>query len=391
MNPKPKTQNLAPAKAFLSIVGGLLLAALALLAAGYHPVEAFLALFSGATGIMPGKAVGANDVALGAFHLGPLDIILHFSKDQCAGSLYRATPILLTGLSVALGLRAGLFNIGAQGQMTVGALAAALAGLIGANGKSGLPPVIHIPLTLLAGAAAGAAWGAIPGILKALRGVHEVIITIMLNFIAMDIAGYLVTHNLKDNTKNSMAPQTAHMAKSALLEPLIPRSNLTIGLFIALAAVLVVSFLIRRMALGYEIRAVGQGTDAARAAGIPVASILIKTMALAGGLAGLAGAIEVMAVQHYFTPESAGSYGFDGIAVALLGGTNGSGLVGSALFFGALANGARNMQLLTDVPDTIAVMVQAFVIVFVGIRWHRAQKIAKALPRETPLTERQTQ
>ena len=354
-------------KAAASIAIGLLLAAAVMQASGYHPVEAFTALFSGATGLFSGEAVGANDVSLGAFH---------FSKDKLAGSLYHATPLLLTGLSVALGLRAGLFNIGAQGQMTVGALAAAVVGLIGANGKGGLPPAVHIPLTLLAGAVAGAVWGAIPGALKALRGVHEVIVTIMLNFVALNLAAYLVTHNLKDTARNSMAPQTALMAQSAFLPPLVPNSNLTIGLFLALIAVAAVFFLVLKTALGYEIRAVGQGTEAARAAGIPVAAILIKTMALSGALAGIAGALEAMAVTHRYIGGVEGTYGFDGIAVALLGGMNGGGILGSALFFGALANGARYMQLITDVPDTIAAIVQAFVILFVGVRWQRSRNRA---------------
>ncbi len=360
-----------PVKAILSIVVGLLLAALVMQVCGYSPGAAFTALFSGATGLASGPAVSPGDVALGAFH---------FSPDKLGGSLYHATPLLLTGLAVALGLRAGLFNIGAAGQMTVGALAAAIAGMMGgaAHGKGGLPPLIHIPLTLLAGMGAGAVWGAIPGLLKALRGVHEVIATIMLNFVALNLAAYLVTHNLKDAAKNSMAPQTGLMAKSAWLPPLLPNTSFTIGFFLAIAAVIAVSFLIKRTALGYEIRAVGQGTDAARAAGIPVAAILVKTMALSGALAGLAGAMEAMSVTHRYIGGVEGTYGFDGIAVALLGGANGGGLMGSALFFGALANGARNMQLVTDAPDTIASIVQAFVIVFVGIRWQRSQSAAKA-------------
>ena len=341
-------------------------------ASGYHPLEAFAALFSGATGLFPGKAVSANDVALGAFHL---------SRDKLAGSLYHATPLLLTGLAVALGLRAGLFNIGAQGQMTVGALAAALVGLIGADGKGGLPPAIHLPLTMAAGAVAGTVWGAIPGALKALRGVHEVIVTIMLNFVALNLAAYLVTHNLKDTARNSMAPQTALMAKSAWLPPLVPNTSLTIGLFLALFAVAGVSFMMRKTALGYEIRAVGQGKDAARAAGIPVAAILIKTMALSGALAGVAGALEAMTVTHRYIGGVEGTYGFDGIAVALLGSGGGGGILGSALFFGALANGARYMQLITDVPDTLAAIVQAFVILLVGVRWHRSQKSANPMER----------
>ena len=369
-------------RSLLSIAAGLALAAVLMRVSGYHPAEAFAALWAGATGLQSGPPNGAADVGL---HIGPF--VAHLNTYQLANSLARMTPLLLTGLAVALGLRAGLFNIGAQGQMLIGALAAAAVGLLG--GKSGLAPVVHIPLTLCCGALAGAAWGAVPGLLKALRGVHEVIATIMLNFVALYLAQYLVTHNLKDTASSTMSPQSPLMAKSAWLPPFVPNANLTAGFVLAILAAFAVSLLIRRTALGYEIRAVGQGADAARAAGIPVAGILVKTMALSGALAGLAGAIEVMGLHHRYVPGAAGNYGFDGIAVALLGGLNGGGIVFSAAFFGLLESGAQNMQLLTDVPDTIATIVQAVVIVFIGIRWRRKIKAAVTAPGVPNAAERQ--
>lgn len=354
----------------LSILVGLFLAALVMWVSGYDPRAAYSALWSGATGLQPGPARSPNDLPIGiGSRLGHLD------RFVLAQSLAKATPLLFAGLSVAIGLRAGLFNIGAQGQMAVGALVAALVGTLGTPGGAGggWPPWLHIPLTLLAGAAAGALWGGLPGLLKARRGVHEVISTIMLNYIAANLASYLVTHGLKDPNPKNMAPQTALMASSSWLAPLpfAPGSNLTVGLLLALAAAAGIAFLIHRTALGFEIRAVGVGVEAARATGVPVARVMVVAMAISGALAGVAGAVEVMGVHHRYVQGVAGSYGFDGIAVALLGGLNGGGAALSALFFGALANGAIGMQAQTDVPDSISVIVQAVVILLIGVRYSR--------------------
>ncbi len=335
-----------------SVTIGLILAAALMKASGYPPGEAFSALWTGATGLAAGPPAGTHALAFGSGHIALF---------QMAQSLSKMTPLLFCGLAVALGLRAGLFNIGAQGQMTFGALAAAAVGM-----RTGLPPLLHIPLTLAAGAIAGAVWAALPGLLKARRGVHEVISTIMLNFVALDIANYLITHNMRD--PNSQNPQTPEVAASAVLAPLIPHTALTVGLLLALLAALAVTLLIRCTALGYAIRAVGLGAEAARAAGIAVPRTLIVTMALSGALAGLAGAVEVMGVQHRYATGIAASYGFDGIAVALLGGLGGIGVAFSALFFGGLASGSSYMESLTNVPAPISVIVQAVVIAFVGMR-----------------------
>lgn len=358
-------------RALGSVLVGLLLVAVIMQLTGYDPRAAYSALWAGATGLQAGKATSPNDLPLLS-----TPFALHLNKFVLAQSLAKVTPLLFAGLSVAIGLRAGLFNIGAQGQMIFGALAAAVVGLIGVgadkNGTGSLSPLLHVPLALLAGALAGAAWGALAGLLRAWRGVHEVISTIMLNYVAVNLVTYLTTHSLKD--PHSMAAQTPMMARASWLAPIVPGSNLTAGILFALLAAAAMSFLIRRTALGYTIRAVGLGADAAQANGIPVARTLVLTMALSGALAGLAGAVEVTGVHHRFVQGVAGSYGFDGIAVALLGGLGGGGVALSALFFGALASGASFMQLQTDVPDSIAVIVQAVVIVFVGIRtWGRGR------------------
>jgi simple sugar transport system permease protein len=363
-------------RSLLSIITGLFLVGIVMQISGYDSRAAFGALWGGATGVLSGPASKPDDLAFGA---GPW--IGHLDRYQLAQSLAKATPLLFTGMAVAVALRAGLFNIGAHGQMILGALSAAVVGRLGLEESAGatgtLSPLLHIPLTLLAGITMGALWGALPGLLKAYRGVHEVITTILLNYLAIHLAGYLVTHNLKDPNTKSMAAQTGLIAESAWLRPLYPNSSLTLGIGLAVIAVTVISFLIRRAALGYEIRAVGLGAEAAQASGgIPVAHVLLKTMMISGGLAGLAGAVEVMGVHHRYFAGVEGNFGFDGIAVALLGGLNGLGVTFSALFFGLLANGARLMQIMTDVPESIAIVVQAVVILFVGVRWQRTQKRA---------------
>lgn len=354
------------ARPLFSVGIGLLLAGIVMQASGYDVRAAYAALWTGATGLRAGPAVSSHAIPLPA---GPWALSL--DTFTLAQTLARVTPLLFTGLAVALGLRAGLFNIGAQGQMVFGAL---LAAIIGSQPFSATaPPLLLIPLVLLAGAFGGALWGALAGFLKAARGVHEVLATIMLNYIAANIADYLATHGLKD--PYSMAAQTPPIARAADLPVLVPGSNLTAGLLLAMAAALGMVFLMRRLALGYAIRAVGLGAEAARANGIPVARTVVLTLALSGALAGMAGAVEVMGVHHRYVQGIAGTYGFDGIAVALLGGLDGFGVILSALFFGALANGAAFMQLKTDVPESIAVLVQAVVILFAGVRYVRKTRV----------------
>ena len=374
----PTTHSLLPTP-LLSVVIGLALAALIVQVSGYGVRDAYTALWTGATGLEGGPAQRANQIPLGPLHLNTFLL---------AQSLAKMTPLLFTGLAIALGLRAGLFNIGAAGQMTCGALAA---GVVGLWGGGSLPPAVHIPLILLAGAAAGAVWGALAGWLKAARGVHEVISTIMLNYVAMNVASYLTTHNLKDPVEQSA--QTAAIPARLWLPPLVPGSNLTAGLWLALICALLTAILIRRTAVGFEIRAMGLGLEAGRAAGMPVARTLILTMALSGGLAGLAGVVEVLGIQHRFLQGIAANYGFDGIAVALLAGMSGPSIALSALFFGALASGSDYMQLQTDVPDSIAVIVQALVILCVGIKVLRQSPLRAAasgppsIPKPDPASD----
>ncbi len=283
-------------------------------------------------------------------------------------TLAKSTPLLLSGLAVTVALRAGLFNIGAEGQLLVGGLASAWAGYA----LNGLPTVIHLPVAIAAGASAGALWAFVPGILKAWRGTHEVIVTIMMNYIAIHLTHYLVNGPLRDPTTRQTA--TPLVLPSARIWSLPGSTNFSAGLFLALAAAVAVAFLLRRTALGFEIRAVGLGPDAARASGIPVGRTLVTAMCLSGALAGVAGAVEVLAVHHRFLDQFSPGYGFDSIAVALLGGLDATGVTLASLLFGGLKSGANEMYTQTQTPVQIVGVVQAMVILAIGVRYVRKRR-----------------
>lgn len=320
-----------------ALLFALLCAAGVIAAAGGDPAAAFRALALGAVG-------SANGVLR---------------------TLAKATPLLFTGLAVALALRAGLFNIGAEGQLVAGGLAAAWAGFA----VPGLSMAVHLPLALGAGVLAGAVWGFVPGLLRALRGTHEVIVTIMMNHLAFELTRWLVNGPLKD--PGTLATATPHVLPTARLWSLPGGTHFSAGFGLALASAAAVAFLFRRTALGFEIRATGLGPEAARAGGVDVRRTLALTMALSGGLAGLAGAVEVLAVHKRFYDAFSPGYGFDSIAVALLGGLSASGVAASALLFGALNAGAPTMEALTGTPRQISGIVQALVILAMGARLFR--------------------
>lgn len=287
-------------------------------------------------------------------------------------TLSKATPLIFTGLAVAVALRAGLFNIGAEGQLLVGGLAAAWVGYA----VKGLPAFIHLPLAIIAAAVAGAVWAVVPGILKAWRGTHEVIVTIMMNYIAIFLTHYLVHGIFKDKTSDATrTPEILATARLWALEK--GNTNFSAGFFLAILAAILIAFLIKRTALGFEIRAVGHGADAARASGISVGKTIVTAMLISGALAGLAGAVEVLGVHHHYYDQFSPGYGFDSIAVALLGGLTSSGVTMSAILFGGLNSGAIQMELGDQqTPRQIAGIVQAIVIIAVGVKYlrHRGGK-----------------
>jgi simple sugar transport system permease protein len=283
------------------------------------------------------------------------------------GTLVRATPYIFAGLAVALAFRCGLFNIGAEGQLVLGALCSAWVGF----SLAGLPAVLHLPLTLLAGMAGGFLWGAVPGILKARTGAHEVITTIMLNYIAAQLAGYLLNGPWKDPNPNNVTAQTPRIDEAARLPDLLP--GLHWGVVLAFVVALAVWYFLWKTTWGFEIRTVGANSSAAKYAGINVSRNIVLAMALSGMLAGLAGAVQVAGVNYRSTLGFNVGYGFDSIAIALLGRNTPLGVVLSALLFGGLRNGATLMQFRTQISADIISVIQALILIFVAaeqiIRW----------------------
>ena len=285
-----------------------------------------------------------------------------FGSLQSIGQvLFKTTPLIFTGLSVALAFRAGLFNIGAEGQAVVGAYAAAVVGIAGA----GLPGAILVPLTIAAAFAGGALWGFIPGWLRAARGTHEVISTIMLNFIAVALTGYFVTY-VTSVPETIHTPEVGAGARLARLEAFVPGfrgAPVNLSLFLALAAAVLVHQFLFRWRFGYEIRAVGHAPDAAEAAGIPVGRRLAAALALSGGVAGLVGTNYVMGYKYYFQSGFSAGVGFMGIAVALLGRNHPAGVVAAALLFGVLSHGGLVIN--RYVPKEFVDILEAVVILAV--------------------------
>ncbi len=278
-------------------------------------------------------------------------------------TLSYATPLVFTGLSVAVAFQAGLFNIGAEGQLTLGALAAAAVGAIWPGAPWPAAPV----LAGLAAVAAGTLWGAVPGWLRARRGSHEVINTIMLNFVAAGLASYVALYLLKNPA--SQNPETRPVGPGFLIHQfgIFGGAPVSVALPLALAAAGAVWVLLWRTSLGFEIRAVGQSESAARAAGIAAGRIRILALSLAGGLAGLVGIGEVLGNAGRFKVGFSPDYGFIGIAVALLGRNQPLGVLAAALLFGALHKGTGDLDLETEhVTRELSLVLQGLVILSVS-------------------------
>lgn len=332
----------------LSVVLAMGIGSIIIAWSGYDPVKAFAALFQGAFG----------------------------NPTQIGETIMRSTPLIFTGLAVAFGFRANLFNIGANGQLVLGSLAAAWLGLV----LSGLPAVVAVPLILLGSALFGAAWAFVPAILKARVGAHEVITTMMFSWIGLYLTSWIVSGPLADK---GGIPQTPMLPENVWL-PSLPFGRAHLGFLVAVVLAVVVWLVLKRTTLGYEIRAVGFNPTAAETGGVSISLTTVWALCISGALAGLAGASEVLGVQHrMFDEVSAGSgFGFTGIAVALLAKNHPIAVIFAALLFGALSAGAGTMQLEADVPQKIITIVQALVIFFVGaetiVTWliKRRQKLA---------------
>ena len=278
-------------------------------------------------------------------------------------TIVAGTPLILVGLSVGLCFKAGLFNIGGQGQFLMGAVAAA--GTAAAIGTS-QPPLIALPLALLAGVAAGALYGFLPGVLKALTGAHEVVTTIMLNYIAIQVVAYLITGPLR--LEGASFARSADVGNAAL--PVILNQGTGheahIGILFPVIAVPVIWWLLYRSTIGFEIRTVGANPDAARYAGMRPRMLVILTMTVGGLLGGLAGATEILGVQGYMPAAYSTNVGFDAITVALLARANPVGILLSGLLLGAMRAGAPLMQVQAGVPVQMIDLLQGLILFFLA-------------------------
>ncbi len=327
---------LVPILAILTamIVGGVVIAM-----AGGNPFAAYLGLAEGAFG----------------------------SAKAWSETAVWATPYIFAGLAVALAFKGGLFNIGAEGQLALGAVVSAWIGyalpdILGIS----LPPVIHVLLAIGIGMFTGALWAAIPGWLKAYTGGHEVINTIMMNYIALNMTSYLLNGPMKDPSPTNVIARTPLIAESARMPVLFEGYRVHWGFVLALVIAFLTWWLLQKTTLGFEIRTVGANPDAAKYAGINVKRIIILTMALSGMLAGMAGTVEVTALNYRHELGFSVGYGFDAIAIALLGKTHPLGVVLASILFAAMRNGATRMQFLTQIPVDVISVIQALILLFVA-------------------------
>lgn len=322
----------------VAVLLAALIGAVILFISGADPIQAYRALLDGSFG----------------------------SSTAFARTLEKATPLLFSGLAVAFAFKAGLFNIGAQGQLLFGALTAAVVGF----GVKGIPPVIHAPLALLAGGLAGALYAVIPGALKVFTGAHEVITTIMLNYVAINITDYLADGPLKDRSLSNIVARTPLIEESARIPTI---GGIPIGFVVAIVAAIVAWWLLWHTTIGFEIRTVGTNPSAARYAGIKVARTVILSMVLSGLLAGFGGGVETLGVVGRYQPGFNAGLGLEGITIALLGRTHPFGVIPASLLVGAMKAGASQMQFSAGVANEITDVIQALILFFVAadmiVRW----------------------
>ncbi len=317
--------------------------------------RAYGALYEGALG-SPFKIVEALGRWVGGEGLRPLLSAVRGPSD----TLVQSVPYIFAGLAVALGFRAGLFNIGAEGQIGVGWLVAAVVGFAFA----GLPAVIHLPLAILAGAVAAGLWSGIAGLLKARTGAHEVITTIMLNYVVYRLSEWLLCGPLEEVQGTC---RTGEIAQSAYL-PRFLGHPVTVhwGFVLALLAAGLTSWFLFKTKWGFELRTVGANPDAARYGGMNVGRTVVLAMFLSGCLAGMAGVSQGLGITYNIALGFQAGYGFDSIALALLGKSHPVGVTGASLLFGMLRAGAARMQSVAGVPTEIVQIVQALVIIFIA-------------------------
>ncbi|AJH01184.1 ABC transporter permease [Clostridium beijerinckii] len=340
---------------FIAIFFGFVVSAIVLGIAGYNSIDAFSALFNGI-----------------------------FSKPKyISNTIIKATPIILTGLSVAFAFKTGLFNIGAEGQYIIGTIASTIVGI-----KLNLPAVLEIPLVILAGVAAGAVFGGIVGILKAKFGIHEVITSIMLNWIALYLSNFVVSTDVfhqPDSTSTYMINESGFttilgnwktsdagmefLSHHKWLSEVLLKTDVNIGIIVAIIMAVVISILLYKSAKGYELRAVGLNKDAAEFAGINVNRNIVQSMVIAGALSGLAGALAITgtAPHKLSTMAAFENNGFNGLSVALIAGSSPIGCIFGGLLYGGLLYGGQSVQSAIGAPSEIINIMIGTIVFFVAL------------------------
>jgi len=327
----PSSRALAIGVPIVSVILALLLGSILLLLIDVNPLEAYKYLIFG-----------------------------NFTSVYNISEIFvKATPIILTGLAFTFSYRTGLFNIGADGQMFAGAIAAVFFGL-----KTGhLSPFISIPICLIGAIIAGAIWGLIPGLLKGIFGSSEIITTIMFNYIALYLVSYVVDKPLREAL--GFYPQTDLIGENAFLPYIIPNTRLHIGFIVAILLAVVVYLILWKTPFGYRLRAVGYNPDGAEYSGISIKKSIIISLAISGALAGVAGFTEISGIHDRLLDNFSRNIGFDGIAAALLGNTNPLGVITASILLGMLQTGANAMQRGVGIPANIVSIIQALIILLV--------------------------
>jgi general nucleoside transport system permease protein len=306
-----------------------------------------------------------------------------FNRNSVAFILGRATPLIFAGLAVAIAFKAGLFNIGVEGQYAIGALCAGYVGY-----QLSAPTVVHLPLTILAGMAGGVIWAAVPALLKVYRGAHEVISTIMMNFVANAVLLYLLSGALKDpEQRGAIAQQqTPQIEPTAQVGSMVPFFNsigfdfrgsapVTWFFVLAIVAAVLYALTVRRTRFGYELRVIGTNPRAAEPSGIRSNSMIMKAMLLSGAIAGLVALQDVLGIDDRMKLDYVRGYGFTGIAIALLGRNSGLGIVAAALLFSFLDRARGGIGLNTDVPAEVTTIMQGVIILTIVIAYEVVRRL----------------
>ncbi len=343
-------------KSVWAILAALVVGAVFILIAGSDPIAAYGALFTGA----------------------------FFEYHGIATTLVKMSPLLLAGLAVLLPLRAGLFNIGAEGQIYLGALFATMAALY----LPAMPGWIHIIVCSFAGMIGGGLWALIPAYLKARHNINEVIVTLLMNYIGINLVSYATSGPMME--EGAPYPYSAEISEALWLPHILPRTDAHLGVVIGLVIAMVMYYVFQRTSLGYSMNAVGSNPQAARYAGMSVRRHIIWSLVLGGALAGLAGTYEVLGLKYRLFHAFSAGYGYDGIVVAFLGGGHPLYAAAAALFLAGLRSGANIMQRAVGVPTTVVDTIQGLVVIFVAAslafrfersRWAEIWRKRKSLDR----------